>query len=229
MTGGEALVQTLLTHGVTQGFGVPGESYLAVLEGLRRERARFRLVVTRHESGATFAAEAYGKLARRPAAAFVTRGPGATNAAIGIHTATQDSTPVLLFVGHVPTHAKGREAFQEIDYHRMYAPVAKAVLEPESGADVAECTARAIRLSVAGRPGPVVVVLPEDVTEAGAGPPHPGVAPALRPVPAPEGVREAARLVAGARHPLVIAGEMAAFETPPRRSSGSRRRAAPAS
>ena len=135
-TGGEALVQTLLAHGITQGFGVPGESYLAVLEGLRRERARFRLVVTRHESGATFAAEAYGKLARRPAAAFVTRGPGATNAAIGIHTAMQDSTPVLLFVGHVPTRAKGREAFQEIDYHRMYAPVAKAVLEPETAADI---------------------------------------------------------------------------------------------
>jgi acetolactate synthase-1/2/3 large subunit len=213
MTGGDALVQTLLAHGVTQGFGVPGESYLAVLEGLRRERARFRLVVTRHESGASFAAEAYGKLARRPAAAFVTRGPGATNAAIGIHTAMQDSTPVLLFVGHVPTHAKGREAFQEIDYHRMYAPVAKAVLEPETGGDVAECTARAIRLSAAGRPGPVVVVLPEDVTEAGAGDaPIPVAPPRLRPVPSPEGVREAARLVAGARHPLVIAGEMAAFE-----------------
>jgi acetolactate synthase-1/2/3 large subunit len=213
MTGGDALVQTLIAHGITQGFGVPGESYLAVLEGLRREQARFRLVVTRHESGATFAAEAYAKLARRPAAAFVTRGPGATNAAIGIHTAMQDSTPVLLFVGHVPTHAKGREAFQEIDYHRMYAPVAKAVLEPETGADVAECTARAARLAVAGRPGPVVVVLPEDVTEAGAGDaPIPVAPPRLRAVPAPEGVREAARLVAGARHPIVIAGEMVAFE-----------------
>jgi acetolactate synthase-1/2/3 large subunit len=213
MTGGDALVRTLLAHGVTVGFGVPGESYLAVLEGLRRERARFRLVVTRHESGATFAAEAYGKLARRPAAAFVTRGPGATNAAIGIHTATQDSTPLLLFVGHVPTHAKGREAFQEIDYHRMYAPVAKAVLEPERGEDVAECTARAVRLSAAGRPGPVVVVLPEDVTEAGAGDaPIPVAPPRLRPAPAPDGVREAARLVAGARRPVVVSGEMIAFE-----------------
>jgi acetolactate synthase-1/2/3 large subunit len=213
MTGGDALVQTLLAHGVTQGFGVPGESYLAVLEGLRRERARFRLVVTRHESGATFAAEAYGKLARRPAAAFVTRGPGASNAAIGIHTAMQDSTPVLLFIGHVPTHAKGREAFQEIDYHRMYAPIAKAVLEPETGGDVADCTARAARLAVAGRPGPVVVVLPEDVTEAGAGDaPLPASPPRLRPAPAPEGVREAAGLIAGARHPLVISGEMVGFE-----------------
>jgi acetolactate synthase-1/2/3 large subunit len=213
MTGGAALVQTLLAHGVIQGFGVPGESYLAVLEALRQERARFRLVVTRHESGAAFAAEAYGKLARRPAAVFVTRGPGATNAAIGIHTAAQDSTPVLLFVGHVPTHAKGREAFQEIDYHRMYAPIAKAVLEPVAAADVAECTARAARLSVAGRPGPVVVVLPEDVTEGDAGNPTiPTAPPRLRPTPAPEGVREAARLIASARHPIVIAGEMVAFE-----------------
>jgi acetolactate synthase-1/2/3 large subunit len=213
MTGGDALVTTLLAHGVTQGFCVPGESYLAVLEGLRRERARFRLVVTRHESGATFAAEAYGKLARRPAAAFVTRGPGATNGAIGIHTAAQDSTPVLLFVGHVPTRAKGREAFQEIDYHRMYAPIAKAVLEPATAEDVAECTARAARLAVAGRPGPVVVVLPEDVTEGGAGDaPVPAAPPRLRAAPAPEGVREAARLVAAARHPLVISGEMVAFE-----------------
>jgi acetolactate synthase-1/2/3 large subunit len=213
MTGGDALVQTLLAHGVTQGFGVPGESYLAVLEALRRERARFRLVVTRHESGAAFAGEAYGKLARSPAAVFVTRGPGATNAAIGIHTAAQDSTPVLLFVGHVPTHAKGREAFQEIDYHRMYAPIAKAVLEPVTAADVAECTARAARLSVAGRPGPVVVVLPEDVTEGDAGgAPIPTAPLRLRAAPAPDGVREAARLVASARHPIVIAGEMVAFE-----------------
>jgi acetolactate synthase-1/2/3 large subunit len=213
MTGGDALVATLLAHGVTQGFGVPGESYLAVLDALRRERARFRLVVTRHESGATFAAEAYGKLARRPAAAFVTRGPGATNAGIGVHTAAQDSTPLLLMVGHVPTSAKGREAFQEIDYHRMYAPIAKAVLEPERAEDVAECTARAVRLAVAGRPGPVVVVLPEDVTEGGAGnAPVPGAPPRLRAAPAPDGVREAARLLAAARHPVVIAGELVAYE-----------------
>ena len=213
MTGGDALVQTLLAHGITQGFGVPGESYLAVLEALRRERGRLRLVVTRHESGAAFAGEAYGKLARHPAAVFVTRGPGATNAAIGIHTAAQDSTPVLLFVGHVPTHAKGREAFQEIDYHRMYAPIAKAVIEPVTATDVAECTARAVRLSVAGRPGPVVVVLPEDVTEADAGAATiPTAPPQFRAAPAPEGVREAARLIGSACHPILIAGEMVAFE-----------------
>jgi acetolactate synthase-1/2/3 large subunit len=213
MTGGDALVATLLAHGVTQGFGVPGESYLAILEALRQARHRFRLVITRHESGAAFAAEAYGKLAARPAAVLVTRGPGATNAAIGIHTAQQDSTPVVLFIGHVSLRGKGREAFQEIDYHRMYAPLAKAVLEPESAEDVAEVTARAVRLAGAGRPGPVVVVLPEEVTEGGAGDaPIATAPPRLGAPPPPEGVREAARLLGEARHPMVIAGEMVAFE-----------------
>ena len=102
----------------------------------------------------TFAAEAYGKLSGRPAAGFVSRGPGATNASIGIHTAAQDSTPLLLFIGQVPTTTKGREAFQEIDYHQMFGGVAKAVLEPEAAADVAGITARAIRLATCGRPAP---------------------------------------------------------------------------
>lgn len=212
MTGGDALVATLVAHGVSQAFCVPGESYLAVLEALRRERARVRLVVNRHESGAAFAAEAYGKLARRPAAAFVTRGPGATNAGIGIHTAAQDSTPVALFIGHVPTHVKGREAFQEIDFHRMYAPIAKAVLEPSSPREVAECTARALRLAVAGRPGPVVVVLPEDVTEGECG--DVAMAPAAPRIPMaphPEAIARAAELMRVARHPVVISGEIVAF------------------
>jgi acetolactate synthase-1/2/3 large subunit len=213
MTGGSALVQALLAHGIDQAFCVPGESYLAVLEGLRQEREKIRLVVNRHESGVTFAAEAYGKLARRPAAALVTRGPGAANAAIGIHTAAQDSTPLLLLVGHVPTAVKGREAFQEIDYHRMYAPIAKAVLEPSSPMAVAEVTARAARLAVAGRPGPVVVVLPEDVTEGDAG--DAGVPAGTgrpRTAPAPDAVAAAAALIRAARRPIVIAGEMVAFD-----------------
>src|SRR5690606_169342 len=131
MNGGEALVETLLAWGVDTAFSVPGESYLPILAGLQRQRNRIRLITPRHESGVTFAAEAYGKIARKPAAAFVSRGPGATNASIGIHTAAQDSTPLLLFVGHVPTASKGREAFQEIDYHMMYGSIAKAVLEPQ--------------------------------------------------------------------------------------------------
>jgi acetolactate synthase-1/2/3 large subunit len=211
MTGGDALVHTLLAHGVTQAFGVPGESYLAVLEALRRGQGRIRLVVTRHESGAAFAADAYAKLARRPAAVFVTRGPGASNAAIGVHTAAQDSTPVVVFIGHVPTWVKGREAFQEIDYHRMYAPIAKTVLEPPSPREVAEVTARALRLAVAGRPGPVAVVLPEDVTEGEAGDPAIRPEPPRTPVaPSPEAVARAVDLVRAARHPVAISGEMVA-------------------
>lgn len=213
MTGGDALVSTLLAHGVSQAFCVPGESYLAVLEALRREQRRIRLTVTRHESGASFAADAYARLSRRPAAVFVTRGPGATNAGIGIHTAAQDSVPVLLFIGHVPTGVKGREAFQEIDYHRMYAPIVKAVFEPPSPAAVAEVTTRAVRLAVAGRPGPVAVVLPEDVTEGDAGDaPIPGGAARPQTVPDPEAVARAVDLLRAARHPIVISGELVAFE-----------------
>src|SRR3990170_8838186 len=208
MTGGEALVATLISHGVQQAFCVPGESYLAVLDALRREQRRIRLVTTRHESGATFAAEAYGKLARRPAVALVTRGPGASNGAIGVHTAAQDSTPVLLCIGQVPTRAKGREAFQEIDYHLMYAPIAKAVFEPAAPEDVADFTARALRLAVSGRPGPVVLVLPEDITEGAAGDVRiPEGAPRFRVVPSPDAVAQAVALIQAATRPIVIAGE----------------------
>ena len=115
MNGGEILVATLLEHGVDTGFCVPGESYLTVLEALRQAQARIRLVLNRHESGATFAAESYAKATAKPGIAFVTRGPGATNASIGLHPAKQDSTPLVLFIGHVPTREMGREAFQEIN------------------------------------------------------------------------------------------------------------------
>ena len=166
MNGGDALVDTLLAFGVDTGFTVPGESFLNVLEALRVKRDSFRLVSTRHESGGAFAAVGYGKLSGRPAAVFVSRGPGATNAAISVHTARQSSTPLLLFIGHVRTRSKGREAFQEIDHHRMFAPVAKAVMEPESAADIHRVTEQAVDESMTGRPGPVVVVLPRDITEA---------------------------------------------------------------
>lgn len=213
MNGGDALVETLLAWGVDTAFSVPGESYLPILAGLQRQRNRIRLITPRHESGVTFAAEAYGKIARRPAAAFVSRGPGATNASIGIHTAAQDSTPLLLFVGHVPTASKGREAFQEIDYHMMYGSIAKAVIEPQSPAQIPDVTARAAALSVAGRPGPVVVVLPKDIIEGEAGDvaiPEPRRRATAGPDPAP--IMEAARLIDAARHPVVIAGEMVSFE-----------------
>ena len=192
---------------------MPGESYLAVLEALRAERQRLRFVVTRHESGATFAACAYGRLARKPGVAFVTRGPGATNGAIGIHTARQDSVPLLLFIGQVPSGQRGREAFQEIDYHRMMGPLTKAVFEPQTPREVAEAAAEAYAIAMDGRPGPVAVSLPEDVTEGAAGnaPPPQSRPHSARP-PAPQAIEDIARHLARAERPVVIAGEMVGFE-----------------
>ncbi len=213
MNGGDALVATLLAHGCDTGFCVPGESYLAILTALRRERARFRLITNRHEAGVSFAAEAYAKLTTKPGIAFVTRGPGATNAAIGVHTADQDSSPLVLFIGQVPSAHLGLEAFQEIDYAQMYGSIAKAVIEPKTPAEVADATAQALDLAVAGRPGPVVVPLPEDVTEGDAGDP---VIPEPRPRPVtppePGAVAEAVALITSASHPIIISGEMVSYE-----------------
>ncbi|MSP82565.1 MAG: thiamine pyrophosphate-binding protein [Alphaproteobacteria bacterium] len=213
MNGGEALVATLLAHGVDTAFCVPGESYLAVLEALRVNANRIRLITNRHESGASYGAAVYARIARRPGIAMVTRGPGATNASIGVHCAKQDSLPLVLFVGHVPSHEKGRESFQEIDYRLMFGAMAKAVLEPSTPADVARDTARALALATAGRPGPVVVVLPEDVTEGEAGEAHiPPARPRPSAAPTPAALAEAARLIARARAPIAIAGELVNFE-----------------
>ena len=209
MNGGDALVETLVAHGVSVCFGVPGESYLSVIEALRKQRERIRFVVNRHESGSTYAAEAWGKLTRTPGIAFVTRGPGATNGAIGIHTAAQDSTPLVLFIGQVPSKRLGAESFQEIDYTAMFGTVAKGVIEPASPGEVAATTAQALALAVAGRPGPVVVVLPEDVTQGDAGD-GPIPEPKLRAVLAPEAdtISRAAAMIDGAERPLIISGEL---------------------
>lgn len=213
MNGGDALVETLLAWGVDAAFSVPGESYLPILRAAQRSSNRIRLFTPRHESGVTFATEAYGKLTGRPAVGLVSRGPGATNASIGVHVARQDSTPMLLVVGHVPTTTKGREAFQEIDYHAMFGTVAKAVLEPESAAQVAAVTARALALATSGRPGPVILVMPKDVTEGDAGDPTiPGPIPRAVSAPAPQAVEAAARLIDRAERPMVIAGEMVTNE-----------------
>ena len=213
MNGGEALVAALLEHRVTTAFCVPGESYLTVLEALRQAHERIRLVLNRHESGATFAAEAYAKATATPGIAFVTRGPGATNASIGLHTAKQDSTPLVLFIGHVPVREMGREAFQEIDYPTAFGPLTKKVIEVLRPEDCAAATAEALETAMARRPGPVAVVLPEDVTENEAGAVE--IAPA-RPraglAPDADAIAEAARLIAAARHPVVIGGEQINFE-----------------
>ncbi|MEM8792408.1 MAG: thiamine pyrophosphate-binding protein [Pseudomonadota bacterium] len=160
-TGGEILVEALAAQGVATAFGVPGESYLAVLDALHDSDIQF--ILCRQEGGAAFAAEAWGKLTGEPGICFVTRGPGATNASIGVHTAMQDSSPMILFVGQIAREMRGREAFQEIDYRAMFGTVAKWVTEVDSADRMAEIVARAFRIALSGRPGPVVVALPEDM------------------------------------------------------------------
>lgn len=159
----ETIVEILVEQGTSHIFCVPGESYLAVLDALFDARERLQLITCRHEAAAANMAEAYGKLKGRPGVAMVTRGPGATHAAIGVHTAFQDSTPMLLFVGDVGTDMAGREAFQEVDYRRMFGALAKGVFVLDRGDRAAEIVASAYALSISGRPGPVVVALPEDV------------------------------------------------------------------
>lgn len=162
-TGGQLLVDCLLALGVDTGFCVPGESYLAVLDALYDVKDAFELITCRNEGGAGFMAEAYGKLKAKPAACFVTRGPGGCNASIGIHTALQDSTPLLLFIGQVSRDQLGREAFQEVNYREMFKPLAKWITEIDDARRIPEILQRAYQIATAGRPGPVVIALPEDM------------------------------------------------------------------
>jgi acetolactate synthase I/II/III large subunit len=162
-SGGNVLVEALAINGTDTVFCVPGESYLDALDAFYDRRDRIRVITCRQEGGAAFMAEAYAKLSGRPGVAFVTRGPGATNASIGVHTAFADSTPLLLFVGQVDRDSLGREAFQEVDFRAMFAPLAKAVLQIERAERIPELISRAFHLAMSGRPGPVVISLPEDV------------------------------------------------------------------
>ena len=165
-SGGQILVDALHIHGVDTAFGVPGESYLDVLDALHDSDIRF--IINRQEGGAAFMAEAYGKMTGKPGICFVTRGPGATNASIGVHTAFQDSTPMILFIGQVGQDFMDREAFQEIDYRRMFGQMAKWVTQIDRADRIPEYIARAFQVATSGRPGPVVLALPEDmlITEA---------------------------------------------------------------
>jgi acetolactate synthase-1/2/3 large subunit len=205
-SGGHILVQCLVTHGVDHVFCVPGESHLAVLDGLYDARERVKLVVCRHESSACNMAEAYGKLTGRPGIALVTRGPGATHASVGVHTAFQDSTPLVLLVGQVPRRFADREAFQEIDYRRMFEGVAKWVAQIDDPRRVPEYLSRAFHTAVSGRPGPVVLALPEDMltekAEAPAAPRYQRVAAS----PSPAQMARLQSLLEAARRPVVIAG-----------------------
>ena len=160
-TGGQILVDQLITHGVEQLFCVPGESFLAVLDALHD--ASIAVTVCRQEGGAAMMAEAQGKLTGKPGVCFVTRGPGATNASAGVHIAHQDSTPLMLFVGQVARDALGREAFQELDYGAVFGTMAKWVVQIDDPARVPELVSRAFHVATSGRPGPVVIALPEDM------------------------------------------------------------------
>ncbi|WP_313193350.1 thiamine pyrophosphate-binding protein [Shinella zoogloeoides] len=162
-SGGQVLVDALRIHGVEKVFGVPGESYLAALDAFHDAEDAIEFVICRQEGGAAYMAEAYGKLTGKPGICFVTRGPGATNASVGVHTAFQDSTPMILFIGQVARDQMEREAFQEIDYRRMFGQMAKWVVEIEDAARIPELISQAFHRAVNGRPGPVVVALPEDM------------------------------------------------------------------
>ncbi|HWH83181.1 MAG TPA: thiamine pyrophosphate-binding protein [Burkholderiaceae bacterium] len=207
---GHLLVEALIAQGVTTAFGVPGESYLAVLDGFHEHRDRIRFIACRQEGGAAFMAEAQGKLSGRPGICFVTRGPGATNASIGLHTAFQDSTPMILFVGQVASDQRDREAFQELDYRQVFGPgtlgFAKWVGEVHDPARLPEYIARAFHTALQGRPGPVVLVLPEDMLSALTDAP---VLPRAEPTlawPAPGALRELRTLLLAAQRPFVIVG-----------------------
>ncbi len=207
---GHLIVECLLEQGATHAWGVPGESYLAVLDGMHAYRDRFRFITCRQEGGAAFMAEAEGKLTGRPGVLFVTRGPGATNATIGIHTAFQDSTPMVVFIGDVASEMRDREAFQEIDFRVFLGAstqgLAKRVERIDDARRIPEYIARAFATAMNGRPGPVVLVLPEDMlTETVDARPLPRVEPVQYQCD-PGGASELRELLAGAQRPLVIAG-----------------------
>ncbi len=207
---GHLIVECLIKQGVEVAFGVPGESYLAVLDGFHAYRDQIRFVINRQEGGAAFMAEAQGKLTGRPGVCFVTRGPGATNASIGVHTAFQDSTPMVLFVGDVASDMRDREAFQEVDYGAFFGPstkgFAKRVERIDDARRIPEYVARAFATAMNGRPGPVVLVLPEDmlVQEVDVAP-----LPRLDAVEAwsdPGALRSLREMLLKSERPLVIAG-----------------------
>src|ERR1700760_3130043 len=201
-TGGRVLADALVAQGIDHVFEVPGESFLDTLDGLYDVHTKLKVITCRFEAGAVNMAEAYGKLTGRPAAAMVTRGPGACHGSIGVHVAMQDSTPMLLFVGQIPLEDAGRDAFQEVDYRRMFSPLAKWVTQIDQAKRIPEIVAHAMDVAVSGRPGPVVIALSEemqkdmiempDLPRAAVAPPHPD----------PAALAELRAMLSRARKPL---------------------------
>ncbi|SCY54867.1 thiamine pyrophosphate-binding protein [Microvirga guangxiensis] len=203
-TGGQILVDQLLVHGVDHIFCVPGESYLAALDALHD--ASINVTICRQEGGAAMMAEAYGKLTGRPGICFVTRGPGATNASPGIHIAKQDSTPMILFVGQIERGMREREAFQELDYRAAFGHLAKWATEVDDPARFPEIISRAFHVATSGRPGPVVIALPEDVLTDMAAVADAPRYQVIESHPSADQVAELEKLLQGAKKPVALLG-----------------------
>ena len=204
-TGGKLIVEALEANGVDRIYCVPGESYLAVLDALH-DFNRIRTIVCRQEGGAAMMADCHGRLTGKPGICFVTRGPGATNASAGIHIAMQDFTPLIMFIGQIAGHAREREAFQEVNYKRFFGDIAKWVVEIDDASRIPELVTRAFAVATSGRPGPVVVSLPEDMltslTEAPNALPYTPVETS----PGEAEMHKLAELLGNARRPFVILG-----------------------
>ena len=205
-TGGQILVDCLRLHGVDTVFCVPGESYLATLDAFHDVQDMIDLIVCRQEGGVTNMADAWGKMTGKPGIAFVTRGPGATNASVGIHTAHQDSTPLILFVGQIARDMAEREAFQEVDYRRMFGEMTKWVAQIDSAARIPEMVSRAFHVATSGRPGPVVLALPEDMQTERADTEDGQAYRSAQASPGSADMDKFRDMLTAAKNPLVLAG-----------------------
>ncbi|WP_426341540.1 thiamine pyrophosphate-binding protein [Pseudoduganella sp. S-14] len=203
-SGGQILVDALKVHGTDTAFGVPGESYLDVLDALHESGIRF--IINRQEGGAAFMADAYGKMTGKPGICFVTRGPGATNASIGVHTAFQDSTPMILFIGQVGSDFMDREAFQEVDYRRMFGQMAKWVAQIDRADRIPEYIARAFQVATSGRPGPVVLALPEDMLTAKASVADTRAYVPTQGSPSAQQIAQLRQMLSEAKRPMLLLG-----------------------
>src|SRR5271170_5211264 len=205
LSGGQLVVAALRAHGVRMAFSVAGESYLEVLDALY-DAPEIHLVTCRQEGGAAFMSESYGKLTGKPGVLLVTRGPGACNASIGVHTAFQDSTPMIVLVGQVARHQIDREAFQEVDFRKMFAPLAKWVAQIDMAERVPELINQAFQVATSGRPGPVVLALPEDMLREHSATAVAGPYRAVRAHPGAADLAELRRLLVASQRPMMLVG-----------------------
>ena len=203
---GKILADALVAQGVRRAFGVPGERFIQVLDGLHDHQDRLPFTICRQEGGASYMADAWAKLTGEPGVLFVTRGPGATNGSVGVHTAFQDSSPMVVFVGQVGNDFVEREAFQEIDYRRMYGPLTKWVSQIDRADRIPEYVSHAFHVATSGRPGPVLLALPEDMLFSEADVADAPRYRTPRAAPAPADLQELGKLLAGAQRPFVLVG-----------------------